>query len=931
MGLLSLLALHPQPGPHNCRFWGLIGSGYPDSLITLHLRDAPRNNLKALGHYNEDGWAFAAYFHDTTLLALSGPLTRRGEPGADHPTDPDYDLAVEELRALRPIAALGNVRLIAERHLGVPDPSPFCRDDWAFMHSGHIREVEWLEELLAEDDPEYIADHPPDYETPRIDSELYFLYVLKRIAEAPASVSAAVREALIPLVTLTDDDRLDFIMTRGDTLYALRYAGADETEPLVYSPAGGSHAHWFVATQPLGDDAASWTEIPPRTLAVLAPGAEVVFHAMDLVPVAQSASMPLPLKLRGWALIGSDYDDALLVDHLQSGEEENLKHLGDPDSTFGWGFASFVADSAASLLNRPLIRRGGPPADHPGTGYDAVVDELAALRPRAALGHVRAASSAHASVPDPHPFQHEGIAFAHNGTVITGPLLDFLEGEDPAYLDRHPPDYHGREGVHSGHIDSELYFLYLLKVLREHPKQSPGDALRFAVRRLSAQTGTNRLNFVMTSGDTLYALRFNDGGGVRFLPSLADTVPSPYWAVASQYLGSDPASAWGTLPRKTMGIFIPHELPALYPIEGAEDPEYALGWFEQSAGADRDQDGWASAWHLAFDPNVTFGIRYVRPVVFARTEGGPWEPVVETIPHTRLNGGYRDKLRVSIPVPEALPPTEWDLKLELFERSEPAMPVLVVDPETHPEYGLDGIRVEGALCDTIPVVPPSRRIEIAWLARGEEVDQDEDGYARSMTFFWDADLGTPDDSTTVYAELFAAHLDSTRFLTRSDTFRIAGAQADTGWMELLVEPPDLSPSTWDLALDLYDAGISPGTLAVRAESDRFSALANVRVEGAANDESEPLPDSTEAWIGWPPPIAGAGGITVPIVVPTGGAHVSMAVWDVLGRLRHRIDPIAREKGPFELRWDATTAASGAYYIRIRVGGMRRLRRCTIVR
>ncbi len=265
---------------------------------------------------------------------------------------------------------------------------------------------------------------------------------------------------------------------------------------------------------------------------------------------------------RFWGLIGGRYPRDLINDHLRIGSVANLRTLGGANRD-GWGFGFFLRRSTQLQSTGPFCWRGGTPANHAtDPDYDRAVDDLSRMRPRALLGHVRAGTSGHWGIPNPHPFEHEGILFAHNGVISEGMLVDMLMDGDSRYLNTYPPDYV------NGYIDSELYFLYILKAIREAPGHNRAAGIIQAVRAIEDVAPGLRLNFVMTAGDTLYALRcsaYDGGDPVRYYPGNVSN--SFYWVAASTVMGSHP-QAWGTVPPRTLALFAARRPPVFLPIDG---------------------------------------------------------------------------------------------------------------------------------------------------------------------------------------------------------------------------------------------------------------------------------------------------------------------------------------------------------------------------
>ncbi len=263
---------------------------------------------------------------------------------------------------------------------------------------------------------------------------------------------------------------------------------------------------------------------------------------------------------RFWGMIGEGPLDSLVIDQLVEGAY-SLKTLAasNPD---GWGLGFRAPALQAAGLERPVLMRGGAPANHEWDDrFDVAVGEMVALDATQAVVHIRAASSGHTTVPDPHPFYRQNLLFAHNGTVLTQGLLGLLEQGSPGYLDERPPDYE------SPYIDSELYFLYVLKLIEEgrHTAAALREAILQIYDRGAIMTAGNCL---LATPDTLFAIRFDPGDQDRYRVRYQKAAGR--WIVASQPVGTD-TTGWLSLPPKSMGIFTATSAPeiiALYPPPG---------------------------------------------------------------------------------------------------------------------------------------------------------------------------------------------------------------------------------------------------------------------------------------------------------------------------------------------------------------------------
>lgn len=179
-------------------------------------------------------------------------------------------------------------------------------------------------------------------------------------------------------------------------------------------------------------------------------------------------------------------------------------------------------------------------AVHDGRGWDvfrnatcARDDErfrtlASAARGRVLIAHIRKATVGKNGLANTHPFQREGWAFAHNGTISD---LDFLARRTSGQRRRQV----------EGDTDSERFFAYLLTALDEagatsgSRKAPPGAAyraLRSAVDAAAVRPKFGAANFLLSDGEVMFVHRLgrtlhvaSDANGVRVASeALADGV-----------------------------------------------------------------------------------------------------------------------------------------------------------------------------------------------------------------------------------------------------------------------------------------------------------------------------------------------------------------------------------------------------------------------
>ena len=258
---------------NNCRMWGAIGtplSGLPSDVVTSDLYTDPNSLWNLTKSYNEEGWGIAYYneFGGVPVIAR-GPIQAY--------LDPNYITAVNAAGSAQPRVAITHVRNCTSGccvNLGadIDDPHPFYRQKngktWLFEHNGSINKTS-LKNLIGE---AYLAANPPngsgiplcDPDDPDlvVDSELYFLLVLKNIEANNWSVEKGIIETAS--LSLIRSSTSNFIMTDGYTIWALR---SGETLAFYHDPSGYS----VVASEP-PNGSAGWTTMSDNELVILRPG-----------------------------------------------------------------------------------------------------------------------------------------------------------------------------------------------------------------------------------------------------------------------------------------------------------------------------------------------------------------------------------------------------------------------------------------------------------------------------------------------------------------------------------------------------------------------------------------------------------------------------------------------------------------------------------
>jgi predicted glutamine amidotransferase len=218
--------------------------------------------------------------------------------------------------------------------------------------------------------------------------------------------------------------------------------------------------------------------------------------------------------------------------------------LGATDSMLEQSYRNPDGTGLAHYIGlKPVVEK------HPIAAYE---DREFATEAHSAHSHLFVAHVRHATRGEPRPentqpFSHGSLVFVHNGTI------DGLE-ELPRFL-----------GLFLGDTDSERYFTLLQHHIREARDTITG--IRNTIHWVKDNCTYTSLNFLLTDGDSLYALRLPDKEGlfVRRLEAEEDLrCLSSYGArmESHQHQGAilfaseqmDPAPSWRELEPGTLTV-----------------------------------------------------------------------------------------------------------------------------------------------------------------------------------------------------------------------------------------------------------------------------------------------------------------------------------------------------------------------------------------
>jgi len=248
-----------------CRFWAAIADRIPAEVTLNQLYEAPES-LRELSKKNNDGWGIGYYDGRNNPVLLKGSREALLDKG--------YGAAVKEVAYLEPGIIVAHVRKATSGCLhNVPNPHPFQRErfgkQWLFGHNGAAGKSKLIE-LIGGD---YLKKNPPHtcaYDPPNswVDSELYFIFLLKRIEDNGRDVEKGIKAAVVELNAANPGEKLslNFFLTDGDILWAFRQG---RSLYYYYQP---ELKYSVVASAVPFKAQGEWVEVPEGSLLIMQPG-----------------------------------------------------------------------------------------------------------------------------------------------------------------------------------------------------------------------------------------------------------------------------------------------------------------------------------------------------------------------------------------------------------------------------------------------------------------------------------------------------------------------------------------------------------------------------------------------------------------------------------------------------------------------------------
>jgi predicted glutamine amidotransferase len=277
-----------QEEQHNCSMWAVISDSLVPGIVYNQLVTMP-NSLKNLSQRgNMDGWGIACYQNAADSVAIF-----RGALAACN--DTSFDNIARGLDTTGVKIILAHVRnctvgCCCHECETIPDPHPFVRHKngryWTFEHNGGVS-VEILLSLIGTD---YLAQNPltgsgipqcnPADTNLWVDSELYFLYLMKMIEQNNWNVFDGITSAIANMIySGAYYGGINFILSDGHDIWAFRYGNTlCYTNNLI-------DGYSAIATKFPSSDSSGWRALNEYDMAYFQRGsAPVITNYLSLFP-----------------------------------------------------------------------------------------------------------------------------------------------------------------------------------------------------------------------------------------------------------------------------------------------------------------------------------------------------------------------------------------------------------------------------------------------------------------------------------------------------------------------------------------------------------------------------------------------------------------------------------------------------------------------
>jgi len=254
------------------RFWVANTKSISSDIVKEQLLQLPQS-LKHLGNEFADGWSISFYKGTTALVARSEKSSSQDEK---------FDQAVDYAAKTQANIVIGHLRQASSGCNGdTPDPYPFQLfhngRNWLFGHNGGIDKQLLMsligEEYLKQNSPQICVSNPPDS---WIDSELYFIYLVKKIDEADSNVRKGLMNAVEELLAHTKDkpQSLNFFLADGKEVWAFRKGNS------LYYTYDKENRLSIISSIVPGEGRFEWKEFPEDNLALLSSRKKPKFYSL---------------------------------------------------------------------------------------------------------------------------------------------------------------------------------------------------------------------------------------------------------------------------------------------------------------------------------------------------------------------------------------------------------------------------------------------------------------------------------------------------------------------------------------------------------------------------------------------------------------------------------------------------------------------------